>query len=187
MLAETSSLKKERSRDVDIVKVMLVKDGNSPYRIKNVKKPRDIAAVARDFLIGEDREVFIAINLDGSNKINSVHVVAIGSANATLVHPREIFKAAILSNAVAIVLAHNHPSGNPNPSDDDQTFTCKLFECGDILGIKVLDHVVIGENQYSHCFVSHEKDGKKRIAWLIENFEDEKDGLMAEKRKRARC
>lgn len=136
-------------RNIDIVKVMLVKDIGSPYRAKQIRRPEDPASIAKNFLAGEDREVFITLSLDHSKKINSIHVVAIGSASAAIVHPREVFKTAILSNASFIILAHNHPSGNPEPSPEDINITRQLFECGDLLRIEVLDHIIIGDDKYT--------------------------------------
>jgi len=135
--------------DVDIVRVMLVKDIDSPYRSKQMRRPGDPASIAKEFLAGEDREVFIAINLDHSNKINSIHIVAIGSSSAAIIEPREVFKTAILSNASFIIMAHNHPSGNPEPSPDDIKVTRQLFECGKLLNIKILDHIIVGDGKYT--------------------------------------
>jgi DNA repair protein RadC len=81
--------------------------------------------------------------------------VSIGSLNQSIVHPREVFKTALLSNAAAILLLHNHPSGDPAPSQEDLAITRRLIECGDILGIRVLDHIIIGED----CFKSFSEDG----------------------------
>jgi DNA repair protein RadC len=145
--AEISSLKKSRLEDIDIVRVLLVKDPSNHYRKQPLQGSQNIVSVAKNFLAGEDREVFIAVNLDQTLKINSIHVVSIGTVNMSLVHPREVFKTAILSNASHIVLAHNHPSGNPEPSDEDIRMTSRLFQCGELLGIKVVDHIIIGDSE----------------------------------------
>jgi DNA repair protein RadC len=166
-------LKKRKLENIDIVRVLLVKDSGNPYRKQLVKKSEDVVSVAKKFLAGEDREVFIAINLDNSNRINSINIVSIGSLDATIIHPREVFKTAILSNARAVIIAHNHPSGNPMPSDEDSRITCQLFQCGDLLGIKVLDHIIMGDGQYSHCMVSEGKDKKKEIMWLTDKIKDD--------------
>jgi len=81
--------------------------------------------------------------LDGKNRITTIHVVSEGSLNQSIVHPRETFKSAILANAAAVILAHNHPSGDTTPSREDREITRRLREAGDILGIKVLDHVIV--------------------------------------------
>jgi DNA repair protein RadC len=172
MQAKSSLPKKMRLENIDIVRVMLIKDSGNPYKTQRVRRSADVVNVAKNFLAGQDREVFITINIDNSSHINSIHVVSMGTLDATIIHPREVFKSAILSNAKSIILAHNHPSGNPNPSDDDNRITCKLFECGDMLGIEVLDHVIIGDGEYSHCMKFGGKDEKK-IHWLTDKIIDE--------------
>lgn len=101
------------------------------------------------YLQQETKEVFTSVHLDSKNRILCVETVAIGSLNAAIIHPRELFKTALLSNAAAIVLAHNHPSGDPTPSREDLDLTKRLQECGDLLGIRVLDHVIIGTSHHS--------------------------------------
>lgn len=174
MLGENSSFKKDSQKSIDIVKVMLIKDANSPFRIKGLKRPDDAASVARKFLANEDREMFIVINLDSSKKINSIHVVAVGTVNAAIIHPREVFKAAILSNASDIILAHNHPSGNPEPSGEDTQITSMLIESGRLLGIKVLDHIIVGDGKYSSLSKSGQENDKKETFWITNNsFKDD--------------
>ncbi len=82
--------------------------------------------------------------LDGRNVLIGLHHVSTGSLTTTLVHPREVFKAAILANAAAVILVHNHPSGDPAPSAEDVALTTRLRDAGDLMGIRVLDHVVLG-------------------------------------------
>ncbi len=97
-----------------------------------------------------DREKFIAVHLNTKNQIISYEVVSVGSLNASIVHPREVFKGAILSNAASVIICHNHPSGDPNPSKEDTQLTNRLEEAGKILGIEILDHVIFaGSNFYS--------------------------------------
>lgn len=86
--------------------------------------------------------------INTKNKPTAIHTVSIGTLNSTVVHPREIFKAAILSNAASIILAHNHPSGDPTPSKEDIGITKRLVDAGELLGITVMDHIIIGENNY---------------------------------------
>lgn len=136
-------------QNVDIVKIMLVKDVSNAYRAKQVSSQKTAASVVKEFLAGEDREVFIAINLDHSNRINNINIVSVGCVSQTIVHPREVFKAAILSNASNIVIAHNHPSGNSDASEEDIGITRRLFDCGELLGIKILDHIIIGDDEYT--------------------------------------
>jgi len=106
------------------------------------------ADVYRDFarLSDLDREAFLVLLLDQKNRVTGVHVVSIGSLNASLVHPREVFKAAILGNAAAIIVIHNHPSGDPTPSRGDIEMTQQVKDALDKIGIALHDHVVIGRH-----------------------------------------
>ncbi len=88
--------------------------------------------------------------LDRKNQVIGFHTVSIGSLTASVVHPREVYKVAILSNAAAVIFGHNHPSGDPTPSAEDKALTSRLVEAGEILGMQVLDHVVIGDGTSRH-------------------------------------
>lgn len=101
------------------------------------------------WLKDETKEHFIAVHLDGKNRMVCIDVVSIGSLNQCIVHPREVFKSAIVSNAAAIILLHNHPTGDTVPSQEDISITRRLREASEILGIKILDHLIIGDNYYS--------------------------------------
>ena len=94
------------------------------------------------------REEFLILILDTKNKIKASKTVSIGSINQTLVHPREVFRFAITNNANSIILSHNHPSGDPSPSNEDILITKRLQEAGKLIGIKVLDHIIIGHDKY---------------------------------------
>lgn len=100
------------------------------------------------FLMKETKEMFITLHLDGKNRIIAMDLVSIGSLNQSIVHPREVFKTALLSSAAAIILVHQHPTGDPSPSSEDIAITRRLKEAGDIMGIKILDHIIVGEGQY---------------------------------------
>ena len=112
---------------------------------KRVREPRDVATFLTPLARGLDREHFWTLLLDGRHTLIGLHLVAIGSLTAAVVHPREVFKAAIAGNAAALVLAHSHPSGDPSPSSEDLALTRRLCEVGDLVGIRVLDHIVLGE------------------------------------------
>lgn len=101
------------------------------------------------WLQNETKEYFISLFLDGKNRIAAIEIVSIGSLNQSIVHPREVFKTALLTSAAAIILLHNHPSGDPSPSHEDIAITKRLKEVGDLVGIRVLDHCVIGETYLS--------------------------------------
>lgn len=100
------------------------------------------------FLMQETKEYFLTLHLDGKNRINCIDVVSVGSLNQSIVHPREVFKTALLSSAAAIILVHQHPTGDPSPSREDIAITRRLKEAGDIIGIKILDHCIIGQDSY---------------------------------------
>lgn len=108
-----------------------------------VRSPEDAVKVAYDFIGDDDREVFLVLCLNTKNKVNAVHRCHVGSINSAIIHPREIFKSAILNNSASIIVAHNHPSGDPTPSMEDVHVTKQLVEAGKIIGIEVLDHLVI--------------------------------------------
>lgn len=108
-----------------------------------IREPADIARFVRSVLADNSREHFVAIYLDGSHRVSCYSIISIGTANITLVHPREVFQRAVLIGAVSLVISHNHPSGNPVPSVEDRSVTTKLKAAGEILGITVLDHVIV--------------------------------------------
>src|SRR5262245_56210888 len=112
------------------------------------RSSRDIYEMFRERFLRADREEFVVLLLDAKNKLLGFHVVSVGSLTSSVVHPRETFKIAILGNAAAIILLHNHPSGDPIPSNEDLQITKRLCQIGEVLGIRVLDHVVIGEGRY---------------------------------------
>jgi DNA repair protein RadC len=116
-----------------------------------VRRIRDAAQVYEAFQqeFGRlDREMFVVLLLDGRNGVLGFNVVSIGSLTSALVHPREVFKPVILANAAAVILLHNHPSGSAEPSAEDQALTSRLEQAGELLGIKVLDHIVVGDGAY---------------------------------------
>ena len=134
---------------IPIYKISLVRDGSHQSDIRTIKQPSDVTELAKSYLQGVDREHFIILMLDTKNKLIGINTVSIGSLNSAIVHPREDFKPAILANANSIILAHNHPSGNPKPSLEDIKITERLIEGGKILGMEILDHIIIGEEGYN--------------------------------------
>lgn len=140
---------------VNVVSIQLVKEKRLAYGSKQINSPRDAATIAGDFLAGVDREHFVVICLDTKNNVNALNTVSVGTLNSSLVHPREVFKAAILANSNAIILIHNHPTGDPSPSREDVEVTKRLAEAGNILGIEVIDHVVVGDNGKYVSFKEH--------------------------------
>ncbi len=132
------------SKRVNIVSLRMAKEGSFLYEVRRISSPTEAAGLGRKFLEEADREQVIVCCLDTKNQPVSMNIVSIGTINSSLVHPREVFKTAILSNAASIILFHNHPSGDPEPSVEDTTITKRIKEAGTLMGIELLDHVIIG-------------------------------------------
>lgn len=113
----------------------------------HVKTPEDIIPYVKHYAMNQ-KEHFLVITLNGGHDIVKIHVVSVGTVNRTLIHPREVFTDAIKENASAIILCHNHPSGNAFPSDDDINTTKVLIEASKIIGISILDHIIIDCDNY---------------------------------------
>ena len=113
-----------------------------------VSGPSEVASIARYFLQDEAVEVLLAFFLNSQNVVVGWQEVSRGIVDASLVHPREIFKAAILANASGVIVVHNHPSGNATPSYEDRKVSKMLKDAGEILGIKLLDHLVVTANDW---------------------------------------
>lgn len=126
--------------------VKLVREGCAKYKSKVVQCADDAADIAWQYLSDRDRETLIVLLLDSQNTCIGINEVSMGSLTQSVTHPREVFKPAILSNAAAIILAHNHPSGKTNASKSDIEITEQMVKAGKILGIGVLDHVIVGYN-----------------------------------------
>jgi len=135
---------------INFYTLKMVKEDSVLYEVPVIKSPEEVYQAAKQLLAlhEEPEEHFCILCLNTKNKIVGVHTISIGSLNATIVHPREVFKAAMLNNASAIICLHNHPSGDPEPSREDIETTRRLVEAGKIMGIEVLDHVIIGEQRY---------------------------------------
>ncbi len=114
-----------------------------------VTTPRECAIAVATLLADQPVEVFGILCLTTKHRIIAYHEVSRGTLDTTLVHPREVFKAALLANAAAIVLAHNHPSGDPTPSSDDVALTRRLQAAAHVLGIEIVDHIVVGDRCYA--------------------------------------
>ena len=100
------------------------------------------------FLRCETKEHFFTIHLDGKNRIICLDLVSLGSLNQSIVHPREVFKTALQVASAGLICVHNHPTGDPAPSSEDIAITRRLREAGDIMGIKVLDHIIVGDGEF---------------------------------------
>ena len=114
----------------------------------HIKDDQDVAALLMEDMRHQKREIFKAVLLNSKGGVISVETVSVGQLNSTMVHPREVFSAAVRRSAAAVVFAHNHPSGDPTPSREDYVTTERLVECGRLLGITVADHLIIGDGRY---------------------------------------
>ena len=115
---------------------------------RTLSTPAASAAALAALLQDEPGEVFAILCLSTKHRVIAYHEVSRGTLDATLVHPREVFKAALLSNAASIILTHNHPSGDPTPSPDDHQLTRRLVDAGRLIGVDVLDHIIVGDTRY---------------------------------------
>ena len=131
--------------------VELVRKGSNLYESKEITSPGIASEILYKYLKGTDRENFVILLLDTKNHAIGINTVSIGSLSASVVTPREVFKTAILSNAAAIILGHNHPSGETSPSQEDIAVTKRLVKAGNVMDIKVQDHIIIGDTSSNFC------------------------------------
>ena len=134
---------------LNVVRVKLI-DDTPLFGNELIQSADDAIFLMQRELQNSDRETFCVLHLNAKGKPLSMSVVSVGSLNSTLVHPREVFKASILSNAAAVIFMHNHPSGDLTPSEDDKRTTKQLEKAGKILGIRVVDHIIVGENKENY-------------------------------------
>jgi DNA repair protein RadC len=113
-----------------------------------LRSPEEVAAEVRSQLKGKKKEHFVVLCLDTRNRLINHKLVSVGSLDTSIVHPREVFNEAITSRAASVIFAHNHPSGDPEPSKEDVELTRRLAKAGEIMGIDVLDHIIICDNSY---------------------------------------
>jgi DNA repair protein RadC len=136
-------------------RVCLVRENTGDEIIK-INKPVDAFELVKDELVHSDREMLLSVMLTVKNDLIGVETVSIGSITASTTTPRDVFKSAILANAVAIIICHNHPSGELVPSNGDIKITKQLIEAGELLGIKVLDHLIVSNQGYKSLRDYHE-------------------------------
>jgi DNA repair protein RadC len=148
LLAE-EKIAKPKSASVPVYKVTLVREGRVPCYDQQIRSSADASTLLHTYLADVDREYFVIILLNQKNRVIGINTVSIGSLTASIVHPREVYKSAILTNAASIICGHNHPSSDCQPSKEDRAITARLVEAGKLLGISILDHVIIGgEGRY---------------------------------------
>ena len=138
-------------KGLQVVKIRLVKE-TCLYENDFVNTKTQAVEVMKKELAYYDREVFCILNLKTSGEVINMNIVSQGTLNATMVSPRDVFKSSILSNAAGIIALHNHPSGNVNPSREDFEVTKRLKDCGELMDIELIDHIIVaagGEKVYS--------------------------------------
>ena len=132
------------AKRIQILSLKLVREGSILYQTRRISSPKDAVGIGQQFLEDADREQVIVCCLDTKNQPLSISVVSMGILNSSLIHPREIFKTAILTNAASLILYHNHPSGETEPSTEDINITKRIKEAGVLIGIELIDHIIIG-------------------------------------------
>lgn len=151
--------KKSRRTPYQKIKIEVVREA-SAKETPQITNAQNVFDMMYEEASKQDRECFWTVCLNGKNKVMGVNMVSMGSLTSSIVHPREVFKPAILANAAGVILVHNHPSGDPTPSREDKEMTKRLKDAGEILSINVLDHIIIGGNCYNSL-----GDGD----WTLEN------------------
>jgi DNA repair protein RadC len=157
----------EKMNEIKVVNVRLVQE-QSLYTSDPIHTPMEAARVIMNELCKYDREVLMVANMTTKGRIINMNMVSMGTINASLVEPREFFKSAVLSNAAAVMAFHNHPSGDPTPSKEDIAITRRLKEIGDLTGIHLMDHIIVGANDPSN-YVSMMEQG-----YITENKKPER-------------
>ena len=148
LMAE-EKITKTKQASIPIYRVTLVREGKIPTYESRIRSSANAHTVLREYLAVTDPEHFVILMLDQKNQVIGIHTVSVGSLTASIVHPRETFKAAILANPAAIICGHQHLSGDCQPSREDRAITQRLKEGGALLGINLLDHVIVGgEGKY---------------------------------------
>ncbi|UKJ44681.1 RadC family protein [Lysinibacillus sp. ACHW1.5] len=137
------------AKRIQIVQIKLVREKSMLYKGRKIRSPLDAYELMQEFLGDVDREHFIVMCLDTKNQPTCIQVVHIGSLNASIVHPREVMKSALLSNAASILVGHNHPSNISTPSTEDIEVTERLKEAGKILGIDLIDHLILCTDNFT--------------------------------------
>src|SRR5215510_3341591 len=151
LLAE-EKITKPKPASIPVYKIMLVREGRVPCYNQQIRSSADASTLLHTYLADVDREHFVIILINQKNRVIGINTVSIGSLTASIVHPREVYKSAILSNAASIICGHNHPSTDCQPSREDRAITTRLAECGKLLLIPLIDHVIISRTGQYFAF-----------------------------------
>jgi len=157
---------------VSVFKCQLVKEHEYPFT-GTVSAPEVAGNFLRSYFEGLDRETVAVLLLNTKNNVIGLSTISVGTLNASLVHAREVFKVAILGSASSIILAHNHPSGDPSPSHEDTVITEKMERAGEVLGIACRDHLIMGDTGF-YSFTTKQKYAYERRAQY-----DDRRGLQS--------
>lgn len=143
--------------DIPVVHLRMVKEKEVEYGGRKMDSPKKAADLIRPLLDGMDRECIIVCGLDSRMKPAFIQTVAVGALNVCAFSIPEIFKSAVLANAAAIILFHNHPSGEPEPSEEDIVMTMRIRSAGKLLGITLADHIILGDGEKYYSFSESEE------------------------------
>lgn len=146
-----------------IIRETVLKYRGPGRKVSSIMGPADVAHFVARVVDGDPREHLIAVYLDARHAPIGYCIVSVGTLNSCLVHPREVFRAAITCGAFALIVAHNHPSGDPSPSAEDEALTVRLREAGTLLGIELLDSIVVGDACRWVSLLGHQQKGDERV------------------------
>ncbi len=148
---------KARAKRFSLVELKQIKLKGYSFKQRRISSPLDLYNLLEEFLNYYDRERVVVLCLNTKNEPICIDISSIGSINMSIIHPREVFKNAILVNASKIIIAHNHPSGDITPSKSDDDITDRLVDAGKIIGIDVIEHMIVGENEEYYSYREHNK------------------------------
>lgn len=138
----------KKGKRIDVVSLQMVKEKTLWYLDRKITSPADAAKIMRDFVGNPDKEILVLLGLNTKNEPTHASIISVGSLNSSIIHPREIFKIAIGSNSHSVIIGHNHPSGNTEPSNEDIEATKRLLNAGTLIGIELLDHIIFTSDSY---------------------------------------
>jgi DNA repair protein RadC len=153
---------------IPVIKLLLVREGDEGDEAPQITSPMDASLILGERMRDLPSENLVAMYLDTKNRVMGIETVAVGGLNCNHIEPREVFRGALVANAAAIIIAHNHPSGDTSPSPEDLGMTQKLVHVGELLGVPVLDHIIVGikclslRERYPDIW-SETRDAKERL------------------------
>ena len=152
---------------ISVVHLEVVKEREVPWEEKQIRNPMDAMEFGKAIYKKYNKECMIAVCLNARNVPVSVEVIALGGSSGCQISIPEVFKTALLSNSRAIILYHNHPTGDPSPSIEDRRFTKRILKCGKFLGVDIHDHIILGDEEHYYSFLEKEKELWKEYSMVI--------------------